>query len=129
MCAALALFLLNNLFLLTNLKHDTEKWWWGIEYFPIDTKLWGSWRPPCVYLLHRSIPRQVGGAGVNEAVSVSSAVHVAIAVPMSSNPESQEYVAVSEVIDEIPVVVTPPLRGSEGLGHMAREIDHRRSAH
>ena len=58
-----------------------------------------------------------GGTGENAAVSAFTCVHVAIALPTSSKPMLQLWVAV--LLTEFPVNVTIPLKGSTGPGHRA----------
>ena len=60
-----------------------------------------------------------GDTGENAAVFTSSCVHVAVALPTSSKPMLQLWVAVSST--EFPVNVTIPLTGSTGSGHSAAQ--------
>ena len=57
--------------------------------------------------------RQVGACGMKEAAF--SDTQVAVSFPMSSNPVSHVYVAISPV--ELPVSVTCPFTGPLGSGH------------
>ena len=57
-----------------------------------------------------------GGAGVKSVAL--SVVHVKIALPISSKPELQVYVAASPT--EFPVSVTMPFAMSAGSGHRTR---------
>ena len=64
---------------------------------------------------------QVGGAGWNEALfPPASSVQVAVASPVSSNPESQVYVAVSPT--SLPLNDIPPLAGATGSGHFTGAV-------
>ena len=67
-------------------------------------------------LRNANIHWQVGVAGSNTAVSFVC-VQTAVESPMSSYPESQVYVAVTPI--ELPLNVTCPLSGWEGLAHKA----------
>ena len=58
-----------------------------------------------------------GRSGENAAEFTSTRVHVAVALPTSSKPMLQVWVAVSST--ELPVNVTTPLTGSTGSGHSA----------
>lgn len=69
--------------------------------------------------LNDNLPRQIGALLKEEVSCPISCVQVATTFPIISNPVSQAYVAVSPT--EWPVMVTPPLAGSAGLGQSATE--------
>ena len=60
-----------------------------------------------------------GGSGENAAKFTSTSVHVVVALPTSSKPVLQVYVAVSPT--KLPVNVTMPLTMSAGSEHSAAE--------
>ena len=85
-----------------------------------------------VYAKPYNLRSQVGAPGLNIALNEASRfrnkvsiglilfrMHVATSAPMSSNPLSHVYVAVSPLKAELPVVATFPLSGAIGSGHNA----------